>query len=207
MKRHIPFFFTTTLLLLLWNIPALLFAGGSDWEKVKDKNGIRVYTRTVDGSNLKDFRAVMIVPNTNVEAVKQLILDIPNYPTWMHNCSKGRVLKETSPNQRYIHTITHTPWPVTDRDVVLSITDRTDGDNIVTIDLLAASNQLAEQENMVRIKVLKGYWKITPKNNGVEVIYEIHTDPAGNIPDWLANAAVVETPYKTFLGMKSKLTN
>jgi hypothetical protein len=93
------------------------------WESAKNKNGIQVFTRSVEGSSLKEFM--------------------------------GKTTIDASPEQ---------------------------------------------------IVSLRGYWKITPLEEGKsEVVYQAHTDPGGNIPDMAANIVVVDIPYNSLFNMKKKL--
>jgi hypothetical protein len=39
----------------------------------------------------------------------------------------------------------------------------------------------------------------------VLVAYQIHADPGGSIPGWLANATVVDTPFKTLKNLRSTI--
>ena len=52
----------------------------------------------------------------------------------------------------------------------------------------------------------KGFWILEDIGNGVvRVTQQVHADPAGKLPDWLTNSAVVETPFKTMRNLKTLL--
>ena len=58
-------------------------------------------------------------------------------------------------------------------------------------------------DGIVRIQKMKGYWLLTDKGNGiVEVLQQCVAEPGGSIPDWLANSAVVDTPYQSMYKLK-----
>lgn len=50
-----------------------------------------------------------------------------------------------------------------------------------------------------------GYWKLVPKNaNETEVTYQVHTEPGGSVPSWLANKFVVDAPFNTLKALKER---
>jgi hypothetical protein len=40
---------------------------------------------------------------------------------------------------------------------------------------------------------------------GVDVTFQMHADPGGAIPKWLANQTVVDTPFKTLQALRKRL--
>lgn len=63
---------------------------------------------------------------------------------------------------------------------------------------------LPEVDGYVRVSRIDGFWEFAPKEGGeVEVTYQVHTEPGGNVPSWLANKFVVEAPYNTLRQLRS----
>ena len=58
-KPHL--LFTVILVCILLFFQTKIFA----WEKVKEENGITIYTRKIEGSNFKEFKAVMCESKTD----------------------------------------------------------------------------------------------------------------------------------------------
>jgi len=175
------------------------------WEKVKQDpdTGITVYTRVVNGSSFKEFRAVMQI-EASLSSLVALVDDISACPQWIHTCKMGRLLKRISSQASYQYTVNEAPWPVRDRDAVVYQTIRQDpASQCVTIDILGAADYIPPQKDLVRVKGIKGYWKFTPlAGNRVAVIYQVHNDPGGSLPAWLVNSAAVSQPYQTLLKMR-----
>jgi len=49
-------------------------------------------------------------------------------------------------------------------------------------------------------------WILTPKPDGMlEIISEGHIDPEGPLPAWFTNRMLVDTPYKTMIGLRRQL--
>ena len=53
---------------------------------------------------------------------------------------------------------------------------------------------------------MSGFWSFTPVDNGkILVRYQVHAEPGGSLPSWLANSVVVDTPYYTMANMVEML--
>ena len=88
----------------------------TDWQLKKEKHGIEIYTRSVEGSSFHEFKAITIIENTSVTQVLDVIFDVDNYETLYADCINPRILKKEG--QYYdIHYIqTKGPLTVKDRD-------------------------------------------------------------------------------------------
>ena len=191
-------------------IAILLFAAfitpefGAEWTLKKDKNGVQVYTRPVEGSPLKEFKGIVNI-RTTTEAAKKLLLDLSSYKEWSHNCSKSSVLKINNENDIIGLTLTDAPWPVQDREAIVQ-TVVVEKNGSTYLNMTALPDYIKATDDVVRVPKMTGFWKITSNDDGtVEVVQQVHASPGGRIPDWLANSAVVDTPYNTLLNMKRRL--
>jgi len=46
---------------------------------------------------------------------------------------------------------------------------------------------------------------MNPQPGGeVEVVYQVHTEPGGSVPSWLANKFVVEAPLNTLRNLRER---
>ena len=62
---------------------------------------------------------------------------------------------------------------------------------------------IPEEKGFVRVAQVEGYWKFVPKgDNLTEVTYQVHTEPGGSVPSWLANKFVVDAPFNTLKALK-----
>lgn len=185
---------TKILILLLSCVAA--FADASPWETVKNKEGIVVKTRAVEGSGFNEFQGVTYM-KTSLASLIALLDDTSAYTVWMPNCIEARVIKKKSQLENFIYTVRKAPWPVKNRDMVIhTITTRNKKDNSIFIRMTGAPGMVPETAENVRVDKLKGFWKLTPKGETVEVIYQVHADLGGNVPEWLANSTSVDQPYK-----------
>lgn len=203
MSKSSKFSYLPTLLIV--GIATIALAQTTNpWSLKKDKSGIQIYTRAVEGSQLKEYKAIVNI-RTDVASAQALILDLASYTEWQHNCSVSKILKKNNENDLYGYSITDAPWPVSDREAIVWTEVSKNGD-VVLLKMTATPDMMPASKGMVRVPAMTGFWKLTPKQGGItEVVQQVHADPGGNIPDWLANSAVVDTPYNTLLNMKNRL--
>lgn len=186
-------------LIALW-FPVQAFA----WELEKDKNGIVVHTRYVEGSELKEFRGKTRL-KANLHTVVALMEDNTQYPAWLKDCKKSEPVKVLSPKEKYIYILNGVPWPLNDRDFVIHTVlsqDKTTG--AVTYRMKPIANIVPEKNGYVR-GTITGYWKFVPIGDEVEVTYQVHSEPGGSIPTSIANIVVVDIPYETLKKMKERV--
>jgi hypothetical protein len=180
----------------------------SAWELEKEDEDIKlkVFTREIDGSNLKEFKGEMLV-ETEMTTLAALLLDGQSAPKWMHQCEKFEVVEQIDPLSAVVYFINGAPWPVSDRDAVISSSMSQDPETlVVTINVTALPDRLPEDDDYVRIPRMAGFWSFTPADNGqILVRYQVHAEPGGSLPDWLANSVVVDTPYHTMSNMTEML--
>jgi ribosome-associated toxin RatA of RatAB toxin-antitoxin module len=198
------------ILLFLLLITSILFSSFTideiSWSLGKNESNINIFTRTYQGSAYKEFKGVMTV-QTTLSSLLALMRDVNSYPKWFYECPEAYAIKVIANKEGYNYLTYKLPWPLNSRDMVVHYWVSQDmKDKSVTIKTLGEGNYIPAKEDWIRIQELNGQWKFTPKGNGmVEVIYQVHLEPNGSIPAWLANSTVVDSPYNTLLKMKDML--
>lgn len=176
------------------------------WTLEKNENGISVYTRAYPNSSYKEFKAVMTV-QASLSSLVALKNDFESYPQWYYECPEAKTLKVISSKEGIGYVTKKLPWPFDGRDMVVHYWVSQDmKDKSVTIKNVADPKYIPVKEEWVRVYLLNGFWKFTPKGNGmVEIVYQLHVEPNGSIPSWLANSTVVDSPFNTFVKMKEMI--
>jgi len=157
-QTRLLLYIITGLLLLL--LPRLLPAE-EGWRKAAEgaDKKIVVYTRSVEGSPLKAFRGVTRVKAT-LGSLINLVKDVDAFPEWMYNAKSAKVLVQISDTERFVYTTQKSPWPVTDRDMVVYSKLEQDPDTRqVTVNLEARPHEYPEQEGYVRVPAMIGKWQ------------------------------------------------
>jgi len=176
-----------------------------NWHLSKKRNDIKVYTRTVEGFVLKEFKG-----ETNIKAstdkVLEIIKNLDAYTAWMPGCTESKLLKKISDNEYFHYAVREAPWPLFDRDAITHIKIEPQKNGEVLIKVVAKPDFIAKKATMVRVPIVKASWQLLPKNDGsTDIIYIGIGSAGGNIPDWLANTAVVTVPYGTLYNLKKAL--
>jgi len=198
----------TILLIVLFQLFILEGLIGQKWDFIKEKDGIKIYTRKEANTSLKSFRGEVIL-HTQMDKVCNLIGNVKNVDWWDKNLREINVLSyEEDKNIKY-YLIYDVPWPFTDRDLCVEAkitTDPVTGQRVVySVPLL---NVIPEKPDLIRIKNYWQKWIIQPMNKGnIYVILEGFVDPAGSVPAWLYNMVITETPLKIIRGIKGRVEN
>lgn len=176
---------------------AVLPAQGN-WEYKKEKDGIKIYTRDIENSNIKELRITLEV-EADMSAVVALICDVSAYKKWVYKCSESKTLRQISSTESIDYYIADFPWPMTDRDMVTySVIKQDPETGIVTSRTESRSGELAIKEDFVRVTKHVNTWAFKEIGNGkIAVDYTLNTSPAGSIPTWLVNLVIDQGPLQS----------
>ncbi|MCK5689594.1 hypothetical protein KAI87_10015 [Myxococcota bacterium] len=192
--------------LLVLSFSAPLWAGNGPWEVVKDELGIKVFHRSVDGADYKEFKGEATV-SASIPALVALIKDVKACSKWQHKCGKMTVL---SPD--YSFQLTDLPWPLTDRYAVFHtrFLPAADGQSFtIEVENIKPSklpsnlrSKVPTYIDLVHMKKADGFWKFTKVNAAItKVVYQMRLDP-GSLPSAMVNAGLVDKPFLSLKGMK-----
>lgn len=175
-----------------------------DWSLKKDKDDIKIYTKSVDSSKIKAYKAVMTVEST-LEKVKETIIDGDQLHTWNYKALDSKLIKISSENTRIIWMALDLPWPLRNRDFVALLTLNRISTNAIRIDISVASDQYEIQEDYLRMNNFKGYWLLEEQGNKVKITQQMYGDPGGSLPSWFINSTVTRAPYYNFIALRERV--
>lgn len=168
------------------------------------EDGLNVYTKHIEGAQIKSFRAEMEVDAT-MDQVLSVIKDVKHYSDWFHLCRSYEVIEGSMNDGEYIgYYIVEAPWPLKDRDVyVKNVMSRDSETKTVTILTNAVPDFQPIKDDFTRVPEVYGRWtfrSVSPTRTYIEFIG--HGHPGGIIPVWIANMVVTDVPKKTFLNLR-----
>jgi len=174
------------------------------WELKMDQEGIKIYTRKIEGSNVVQFKGEVTV-KSNIGGILALIDSVPEYPKWMHNCGDSRRIKKINNSSGYSYYVIKAPWPVTDRDACVYYKVAQDpATKIVTIAITGVKDYLPEKPDKVRVPSVTAFWQMIPVSKGVtKIVYQAHSEIGGYVPAAIINAYITETPYNNLLNLRA----
>ncbi|MCX5848909.1 MAG: hypothetical protein NTW65_05625 [Deltaproteobacteria bacterium] len=185
-------------LLLAGNVNA---AGG--WTKIKESSGIKLYERSVPGTDLMEYIAVTTI-DAKMEVIGEVLRDIPQYPKWVADCASTRLEKKYDRNTFVLYLILDPPF-IEKRDIILKDEAVYDYDNgNAKINFFSTDEvKIPIDKNRTRVTVMNGLFQMEYLGRSkTKFIYKLKTDPAGNIPKKVAYAVMKNYPYNTLKKLK-----
>ncbi|MCE7060877.1 START domain-containing protein [Dyadobacter sp. CY343] len=186
--------------------PAAFAAAQPDWVVATEKDGVKVYSKTVPDSRIKALKAEYVMEAT-VEEILDLLVDIPATTKWMCHAKACVLLKKISEQELYYYTEVSLPWPLDNRDFVTHLKITQDPvTKIVTVNSPAVAGEVAPKKGLVRVNHSQSVWKIVPAGERkVKLEYTLRTDPGGLIPAHVVNHFARQAPVETFLNMQGEI--
>jgi hypothetical protein len=188
-----------------WKLYYEIVGGDEGWKLVKDKNGIKVYSRLTPVSTIRAFRGVMNI-EADLDELVAFIADPYSYPEYIYACREAEVLKYQTDNDYYFRSVVKVIWPIAVRDSVTHTYWRKDPETGATImDCIGIPELIPEEKGYIRVPLIFISCRVTPGKNGIhELVFEGVIEAGGLIPDWAANFCIWWTPYKSFLNVRNK---
>lgn len=173
----------------------LLVYGQKDWTLAKEKNGIKVYTKTSD-SGFKSYRGITTI-ESSLQQCFNLLQDAEQTSNWSPSKDEFKVIKQVNDIEWIEHLKTDLPFPVKDRDIIYQINFEFSADQKSFTKVVTGKPELLPiDEDYERIQQINGFWKITELENGqIELFHEMTTNPGGSLPSWLVNMKIVDEPF------------
>src|SRR5436190_14935789 len=178
----------------------------ADWKAVKQSNGVVIYTRPHEGSNLKEFKAVGEIDATT-PTVHNVIDDVEAYPSFMPYTAECRVLER---NRDSILTYQRvSPKIVSDRDYTLRIQEKSwpVENGLAYLNRWEPANEHgpAEKPGVFRVKICNGSWLLEPATDGkTRATYSVFTDSGIVGPAFIANTISTTGISKLFAAVRKQ---
>ncbi|MES2647069.1 MAG: START domain-containing protein [Bacteroidota bacterium] len=177
-----------TLLLMITCSLSLVVNSQSNWQLVKEQDGINVFLKNAQSTGIKMLRVECDLP-AKQEAALALLLDIPAAEKWIPQTKTWWYVRRPSETECYYYTELSMPWPVSNRDYVVHLKAwQQPATKVITVSADVVQGEVPEKEGIVRVKVSNVKWVLYPTQNGrTKMTYQLFTDPGGNIPAWVVN--------------------
>ena len=142
----------------IWIVCAFIFLTGSfasaegTWELSKEIDGIPVYSKSIEGTGFKAFKATSVIP-ASMATIGAALKDIPEYPKWAPKVSHGEILETYNAQDMELYFTFNYPFPIKDRDALISTKTTVDPDNgsIVITSKISDKELKPLQKGMVRV--------------------------------------------------------
>lgn len=188
--------------------PSSLLGSDAKWENVLEKDGVKVYSMEIPGSDVVAFRGTKVVKQP-MDRLAFVLLnnDITTKKQWIDRLGEFKILEKNSK-----HSVTYSsynlPWPISDRDfVVQALYKLNHQKNQFALELNSVKHKDAPSTVGVRGELLASLYQLTAiDRNTTFVELEIHSDPKGLLPNWLVNKIQESWPYNTIMKMEQQVS-
>jgi hypothetical protein len=184
---------------------SIYLSGQSDWELRKDKDGITIYTRTPEGTNIKEYRVSAEIKSPPSE-VYEFLTDLEYRPEWVIKCMGLEIIDTVENHIRY-HTGYDIPWPVSDRDLVVEtesvLKDSSGMSHLLTVGI---DIDFPIEKGTVRMEKYREEVFLEEVSSTTTLFRaEGFADPGGNIPAWIINMFLVDGIFDSMVKTRELL--
>ena len=179
--------------------------GQEQWELVKEKEDIQVFTRTNTVSSFKEFKAMMQIEG-EIHQFLAVLYDVEGLSEWGYNIKESKLIDRPHNMIQTYYAVAKAPWPYKDRDgIYLNQISWNKESKVLLVDIEMLEHDLETNDDYVRMDGY-GYWQITAISDGrLEVVFQMQVDPGGSIKSWMANMFVTDSPFQTMLGLRNAM--
>lgn len=180
--------------------PLAVWAGKGKWVKDGYKNGVSVYTRSVEGSEIHEIKAVATI-NTSTDKVWDHLVTSKTFVATMPDVIKSKKLEDCGENCGYWYQVLKHP-PIKTRHYVLKvqwkITENDDGTTSYRRWWKVTKAVKPPSGDYLLVEKVSGAWNLKPKDGGKKTVitYKNHIEMGGKVPVALVNSGAVSNGYK-----------
>jgi len=180
----------------------------TEWKERIHKNGITVWTRSVEGYEVDSYRAQADL-NAPIERVYEHLTNLSDFPQWVQGQKEFEILRDEKTPESFngeYYIVISAPF-ARDRDNVMRITGRPPGsDGTAFIEHRAITGNRPLRRHIVRVTDYHETWNLIKLSDSrTRATLEVLFNPGGNPPVKVVNWLVAQGPYEVFETMMEEL--
>lgn len=169
-----------------------------------DKDGVRAYTCENKDSKFRMVK-VLFEADTTAEHLASVMFDIAGYNNWQYKTINAAVLQQISDSELIYYAEFVSPWPFSNRDVVVRLKMERAGPNLKFI-YNGIPDFIPEKEGITRVaSSASSLDVVTIRPGRIKVEFRSNVDPGGHLPAFLMNQFAVDGPFESFSELRRKL--
>jgi len=205
MKKSLYIFLYFFLYFSIEAINAKELTSISNWEKIKDNDGVTVYTIKTKNSDIIKVKTQVVI-NTSILKVQKVLDNVAHRKDWIPFLEHSSILHTFSSTEKLEYSIFSAPWPASDRDFLYRISQlRNDENKIIYSMKSEASSFMPDNEDLIRADLIESMYTLTALSKyqtNVELIF--HADPKGWLPTWIINIIQKALPYMMLKNLRKQ---
>ena len=181
-------------------------AAQGSWVLKKQQNGISVFSRNVDTLKIKELKVEFSL-QSRLSDLAALILDIPHYFQWSYNTKQSYILSQVSPSDIYFYSEIASPWPASNRDLVVHLQITQDSSTkAMSIISESVPDRIPPKPNLIRVPFSKEIWQVTKDGEEkIHIEYYLAIDPGASAPAWIVNLFSAKGPLESFKALAIRI--
>jgi hypothetical protein len=169
-----------------------------------EKDSVRAFTCENKDSKFRMVK-VLFEADTTAEHTASVLFDIAGYNNWQYKTINAAVLKYISDSELIYYAEFVSPWPFSNRDVVVRMKVTRDGSNI-KISYNGIPDFIPEKDGITRVaSSASSVDIISIDQRRIKVEFKSNVDPGGHLPAFLMNQFAVDGPFESFSALRRKL--
>lgn len=181
----------------------MLLAYSSSWTLEIQEQGIRVFTKKIEGEPIKATRAIAEF-DASPERILGILSDPAQSMQWMDRVAVSKMVRRINETSFIVYNLIELPWPMDDRDLVVKVDVQREGEKII-MSMVNAPSEYPQQEDVIRMPKYTGKWILEPiAGDRSLVTSESFSTVGGSIPTWLLSGAV-ESAKETMVNLREYL--
>ena len=184
---------------ILFFLSGVYAAGSNDqWQKVREKDGISIYKRSLENSRLLAFRAVSTI-HADGDHIMSVLNDLEEHIHVTPGLIDLEVLRSLSEFDRYEYMHFKLPWPLKHRYAIIRSSLRKQPDGSIVMNMRSVDEPYTKPTSYVRGEVNFANILLKPKSGNPqhwEAIVEASVDPKVRVPGFMINWVFKEWPYQ-----------
>lgn len=174
-------------------VPLLVLSAEPKWELAAEETGLKVYSRTREGSEVREMKAMGLI-DASPQEVQAVVNGYDKYKETMPYTEEAKVLAKEDAKTTLFYSRLNTPL-VDNRDYIIRCVDESDwkdGKGYLKSSWKIVNDKdelVPRKPDVVRLTINEGYWLMEPREDGKKTFttYYVYTVPGGSVPNWIAN--------------------
>jgi hypothetical protein len=191
--------------LFLINLPFWSYT--QTWELEKNKHQIQIYSKVLDTSSHKYYKAIThIKPKISLQQISRVLTDGDKLKEWNYKMTQSKLLAHPRDHEYVIWMYNNFIWPVKDRDNISNLKVSQATAQKIIIDISPEKNfHMPLKKNVIRMTNFKGKWEIVAETHHIKIIQYMYGDPKSNFPKWMQQSMIVKAMHYNFLNLRKQL--
>ncbi|MGE5106576.1 MAG: lipid-binding protein [Sphingobacteriales bacterium] len=176
------------------------------WNLKKENDGIKVYTRSVEGSKFNEIKVECSISGT-LSQLAALLLDVEDHVNWVYSCRSSLLEKKITDTHIIYYTEVNAPWPLTNRDLYIDLDITQDSiTKMMTVVATGLPNYLPPHGKLIRVPLSKAIWHIKAIDKTLlQIEYNVQVNTGGSAPAWMVNMFSTKGPYESFKNLMGRM--